>query len=102
MRQGPILLVLLVAALAGPSAAAASGPSLTVPPAQLAASLKCGGARLDGAARTPILLVHGTGVTAHENWSHFYEPALTFRKDPWCTVELPQRATGDIQVNAEY
>ncbi|WP_183407703.1 esterase/lipase family protein [Nocardioides marmoriginsengisoli] len=77
------------------------GPALTTPPAVLRAALVCS-ANVDRATRTPVLLVHGTSVTAEENWSFLYRPALKASRTPYCLVQLPYRATGDIQVNAEY
>ncbi len=102
-----LLGMLAVFALALPAEAGATfapldrpGPKLSVSKAKLRASLTCQG--LAGARVRPVLLVHGTNVTARENWSHFYIPALKRRGVPHCTVQMPQRATGDIQVNAEY
>lgn len=94
---------------AAPSSAATSpyapvnrpGPKLTVPTTTLKAGLTCT-ANLKNAKRTPVLLVHGTGVSPEENWSFIYKPALTKLGVPFCIVRMPQRATGDIQVNAEY
>lgn len=78
-----------------------AGPGLSEPRAALAAALACG-AGVDSATRTPVLLVHGTGVTPEENWSVAYEPGLTSLGIPWCSVALPRRGTGDLQVSAEY
>ena len=78
-----------------------SGPRLTVPRDRLAGALACSRG-LDGATRTPVLLVHGTGGTREENWGASYQPALQSFGIPWCAVQLPQRATADIQIAAEY
>ena len=78
-----------------------AGPPLAVPNSALAGALACS-PHLDGAARTPVLLVHGTSATREENWSSAYIPALTSLGIPWCAVQLPARATGDIQTSAEY
>ena len=77
------------------------GPDLSVPQAKLAAALSCS-AGVDRAARAPVLLVQGTGATAHDNWSWTYEPALDKLSIPWCQIDLPDHATGDVQVNGEY
>jgi hypothetical protein len=77
------------------------GPELSVSSATLAASLTCNGDAARG-PRPAVLLVHGTSVTASENWSHTYEPSLTALGFAWCAVSLPARATGDIQVSADY
>ena len=100
MRRVTLLVALVLCA--SPTAGyAQSSPQLTVAPDVLARSLACS-AGVDHPSRAPVLLVHGTGVTGRENWSHFYEPGLTNRGIPWCAVEMPQRATGDIQINAQY
>lgn len=52
--------------------------------------------------RRPVLLVHGTGVTAKENWSFGYEKVLAERGHGVCTVTLPNRAYGDVQRSVEY
>ena len=77
------------------------GPSLSVAQDKLAAALECAPG-VDGASRTPVLLVHATAATSDENWSAGYEPALSSLGIPWCAVHLPERATGDIQTSAEY
>ncbi len=98
--------VLIAAAL--PAAAAAyyapigyPGPALTVSHAALAASLACSPG-VDHATKTPVLLVHGTGANVKDNWSWTYEPALDKLGIPWCAVDMPEHANGDIQTNAEY
>lgn len=109
----PRVLALVVVVLAGlgavPGIAAAqefapvdvAGPPLSVTDAELAAALGCSG-DLAGAKVTPVLLVQGTGATAKDNWSWTYEPALSRLGIPWCHVDLPDHATGDVQRNGEY
>ena len=94
-------LLLPGAAAAGYTPVNRPGPSLSVPHHKLAGALECSPG-LAGVARAPVLLVHGTGGTPEENWSASYEPALSSLGIPWCAVELPERATGDIQTSAEY
>jgi triacylglycerol esterase/lipase EstA (alpha/beta hydrolase family) len=77
------------------------GPALSVPRAQLAASLSCNGS-LTGLTRDPILLVPGTTMDPQVNFSWNYERAFDQRGWRWCTVRLPYDATGDIQVAGEY
>jgi pimeloyl-ACP methyl ester carboxylesterase len=77
------------------------GPALTVPQATLDASLECG-AGVDHASRAPVLLLEGTGSSAHDNWSWTYEPAFDMLGIPWCALESPDHANGDVQVNGEY
>ena len=81
------------------AAPAAADVALSVPPANLEKSLVC--KRLAGAERAPVLLVPGTSETpAMFDWN--WVPYLESRGWPYCTVELPEAATGDVQTNAEY
>ena len=85
-------------ATAGP--AAASGPRLTVPAAQLQAALKCD----PGVAyptSTPLMLVTGTGVTGDQLYA-VAKPALDAYGHPACYVNFPDFTTADIQVSVEY
>ncbi|WP_354699110.1 hypothetical protein DSM112329_04817 [Paraconexibacter sp. AEG42_29] len=77
------------------------GPALSVPAAQLDSRLQCSPG-LDGAGRAPVLLVQGTGATAKDNWSWTYQPALDKLGIAWCTIDLPDNATSDVQVAGEY
>ncbi|MER6910382.1 hypothetical protein ABT354_01715 [Streptomyces sp. NPDC000594] len=77
------------------------GPPLRTPPERLAAALDCP-ADFPRSRREPVLLVHGTGVDADLNWGWNYAPALRDRGYDVCTVDLPDRSTGDIQESAEY
>lgn len=87
-----------VATAAGPD----SGPALTVPPATLAAALRCTLPRPASATKRPVLLVHGTGLTPAQSWAWNYGSVLPALGYPTCTVALPQSALGDIQVASEY
>jgi hypothetical protein len=78
-----------------------SGPPLSVPRQELDAALQCP-ASLGGASRAPVLLIPGTNLEPRSNYDWNYEPALTAAGIPWCAVELPRYAMGDIQVSAEY
>jgi triacylglycerol esterase/lipase EstA (alpha/beta hydrolase family) len=77
------------------------GPALSIPQAQLEASLECTD-DVAGATRTPVLLVHGTGSDPHHSFSWNYMPALTALGVPWCAVALPASGMDDIQVAGEY
>src|SRR3954465_1635019 len=94
---GGVVAVLLL--LAAPASGAE--PRLSVPPDQLASALTCSDG-VDGASRAPVLLIQGTGATAKDNWSWTYEPAFDKLGIPWCAVDLPGHAEGDIQVSGEY
>lgn len=77
------------------------GPKLGAPALRLSKALSCSPGVRD-AQRTPVLLVQGTGASSKANWSWTYEPALDQLAIPWCAIDLPRHATGDIQVNGEY
>ena len=100
IRRASIVAVLLLT-LAPSVARAQEGPALSVPPAELDAALQCPQS-LAGAARVPVLLIPGTNLEPRANFDWNYEPALTAAGIPWCAVELPGYAMGDIQVSAEY
>jgi pimeloyl-ACP methyl ester carboxylesterase len=80
----------------------APGPALSVSDADLAKRFACSPGGLAGAKVAPVMLLQGTGATAKDNWSWTYEPALTKLGIPWCHVDLPDNATGDIQRAGEY
>jgi triacylglycerol esterase/lipase EstA (alpha/beta hydrolase family) len=77
------------------------GPALTVPQADLDASLSCTGS-VTGATRAPVLLVPGTGGDPAQNYAWSWEPALNKLGIPWCDVTLPDHTQGDIQIAGEY
>ena len=94
--------------LVGPAAAHAAfappttpGPALRVSQATIESRLACSPG-VSGARRAPVLLVQGTGATARDNWSWTYQPALDRLDIPWCTIDLPEQATGDVQINGEF
>jgi pimeloyl-ACP methyl ester carboxylesterase len=73
---------------------------LSVPGAQLRAALSCQ-SQVRHATTAPVLLVPGTTVNPSEfSWN--WEPALSARGIPWCTIDLPGNAMGDIQTAGEY
>jgi len=83
-------------------ATAVDGPSLDVPESTLAAAFACP-AGFSHPEHEPVLLVHGTATTAEESWSWGYQITLPSEAGiDVCTVELPDRALGDIQTAAEY
>ncbi|MGI8608398.1 MAG: esterase/lipase family protein [Candidatus Dormibacteria bacterium] len=72
-----------------------------VPPEKLAAAMECPGG-FHHPEREAVLLVHGTSVTADENWAWNYELALPKVGFDVCTIEMPDYALSDMQVSAEY
>jgi triacylglycerol esterase/lipase EstA (alpha/beta hydrolase family) len=95
---------LALIAAATPGAASAKpepGPPLATPVATLQQALSCSG-DLSGAQRDPVLLVHGTFADSEINWNWNYKEALPARGEPACTVDLPERSAGDIQISTEY
>jgi triacylglycerol esterase/lipase EstA (alpha/beta hydrolase family) len=78
-----------------------SGPQLSAPRAQLRAAVDCT-ADVSAADRRPVLLVPGTTLTPEVEYAWSWKPALEQLGFPYCTVELPEVAMGDIQAAAEY
>jgi hypothetical protein len=95
----PFLLVLLAGVLAAP-AQASTGPAYSVSESSLAAALTCSKAPSKGLR--PVLLVHGTTLTAATNWDWNYERAYDAQGRPWCAVDLPRGGMGNIAAAAEY
>lgn len=91
--------VLIPGVTAGPLSAA-DDPGLAVPAGAAAAALHCPTPVRAGA--TPVLLVHGTFTNDDETWGWGYARALPRLGYDTCTLTLPDRAVGDIQVAAEY
>jgi hypothetical protein len=77
------------------------GPPLSVPAAELRASLHCE-ASVRNASVEPVLLNPATGVTPEENYSWNWEPALDKLGIPWCAYTAPFHTLGDIQTSGEY
>jgi hypothetical protein len=109
MRRAAAVLLTLAAAVGllavAPSVPAGATPGtqdppLTVDQATLGAALHCSAPFDD--TREPVLLVHGTFATDDENWGWNYRPHLLAEGYDVCTVRLPDRSTGDIQVSSEY
>ena len=99
---GAFVAVVLAVGPAVGVADAADDPPLSVPAEELAAALECVEPATPDPAKEPVLLVHGTGVTPEENWSFNYRAVLPEQGWTTCTVRLPDRALGDIQVASEY
>jgi triacylglycerol esterase/lipase EstA (alpha/beta hydrolase family) len=115
MRGSLRTTIALALALALPASAQAvtyapvdqQGPALSPSAADLNNSLDCSGstAPIDGAATTPVLLIHGTGSDPEHSFSWNWERALNNHLPspiPWCTVALAGHGMADIQVSGEY
>ncbi|MBB4684881.1 lipase family alpha/beta hydrolase [Amycolatopsis jiangsuensis] len=79
------------------------GPALTIPPAELAKSLRCTeGVR--GATREPVLLTPATTVDSDQNFGFNYEPLFRQLGIPYCTSDSPSDRynMGDMQTRAQY
>jgi len=87
--------------LSGPSLASSTGdpgPRLATSRVLLDDAISCP-KRL---TRKTVLLVHGTSVTAEENWGWNYVKALPAAGFDVCTVNMPDRLLIDIQTTTEY
>jgi hypothetical protein len=101
MRKPLIAVVTSVLALlALAPAAAASGPELTVPKADLEAAFECPIDPTD-ATKTPIMFVTGTGATGDQGYL-IGQDAFEAYGHPVCYVNFPDFTTADIQVSVEY
>ena len=77
------------------------GPALDIPTANLQASLSCESSVRDATVE-PVLLSPATGLTAEQNFSWNWEPALTELGIPWCAYTPPNDTLNDIQASGEY
>lgn len=104
VRWGAVALLCLLAACGSDDPLALDhqeGPALTVARADLDAALQCSG-DLAAADQAPVLMVPGTTLEPQVNFDWNWLPALTALGRPYCTIELPMNAMGDIQIAAEY
>jgi triacylglycerol lipase len=104
MRRLLVALAIVVPLLGWTTADATNstpGPRLDVPVKLLAAALSCPSS-FTHHQRDPVLLVHGTNVTADENWGWNYAAVLPALGFDTCTVQFPSHARADIQKASEY
>ena len=94
----PLLAIVALGLLGSP--AAASGPKLTVPKAELDAAFEC---PIDptGATVTPLMFVTGTGATGDQGYL-IGQSAFEAYGHPVCYVNFPDFTTADIQVSVQY
>jgi triacylglycerol lipase len=95
-----LAVAVLAAVIPAAAVAAAEEPELSVDEQTLDAALECPDELV--AEHDPVLLVHGTGPTPRENFGWNLLPQLEADGFDVCTVELPSRALGDIQVASEF
>lgn len=105
MRRSLLTGLLLTLLAVAPAAAEYApldrrGPALSVPDAELRASLSCSPNLADG-PYDPVLLVHGTTLDPQSNFGWNFIPAFDAARRPHCEVALLDNATGDIQLSAE-
>ncbi len=102
-RRVLAIVALAVAGLLGfvPTARAGGDPAPTTSLDALDAAIRCPQV-FQHRDTEVVLLVHGTAVTAEEHWGWNYAQDLPGHGYDVCTVELPDRMLGDIQVSAEY
>lgn len=77
------------------------GPPLSVPAVLLDQSMACS-PNLETAGRKPVLFIHGTWVDPVVNFSWNYQRAFDADHRSYCLLTMPNRATSDIQISAEY
>jgi triacylglycerol lipase len=93
-------LILISSASHVGSASGLTGPPLQVSEATMAAALSCPDSF--AGVHEPVLLVHGTTLTARSNWAWNYAKTLPTQGFDVCLVDLPDRARADIQLSSEY
>jgi triacylglycerol esterase/lipase EstA (alpha/beta hydrolase family) len=98
---GAFIASVVAVALGPPALADEDGPPLEVAAHDLAGALSCP-AEFVHPEHDPVLLVHGTNVTASEHWSWNYGFVLPQLGYDTCLVQIPGRERGDIQVSSEY
>jgi triacylglycerol lipase len=102
-----LILIIALAACGGSDEGAAidrfegPGPRLALSPEALDEVLTCEAPRGDTEREATILLVHGTALTAEESWPRTYGKVLPELGWRTCSVTLPERSLGDIQIATE-
>ena len=78
-----------------------AGPTLSVPQRTLDRAIACDQDPAT-AHRDVILAIQTLALDSEEAYGWNYFPAFRSKGWPYCTVTVPEHATGDIQVAAEY
>jgi hypothetical protein len=76
------------------------GPSYSVPRANLSENLKC--YLGEKHRRRWILFLPGSTEEVHELYSWNWMRIMDKKQWPYCTLQLPEKGLGDLQVAAEY
>lgn len=84
-----------------PVAAKSLTDGLLTPENTLLAAMKCSGNFGPNAGRT-VLMIPAATMTVDSELSWTYIPSFDQIKQPWCTVDLPFKHTGDLQIASEY
>src|SRR3954447_14454996 len=71
------------------------GPALSPSTKAMSQAMECSPG-VDHPSRAPVLLVPGTGASAHDNYSWNYERDFNARHIPWCAITFPYFGNGDI------
>ena len=95
-----ILVLVAVLLLGSGIRPAAADPSFSVEEGKLDAALSC--TPFTHPNHEPVLLVHGTFTSGHEQYRWNYELLLADNGFDYCTVTYPDRGLGDQQVSGEY
>lgn len=100
MQSARALALTVALTLVAAAPATAAEPKLTVGKAKLAAALHCTDG-VEDAARTPLMIVTGTGASGAEAYG-IAKPALDAYGAPVCYVDFPNFTTADVQVSVQY
>ncbi len=98
---GSLLALVICGAARAYAPVDAPGPPLSVPASSLKAALVCASG-VAGSTREPILLVPGTTLNPTADFGWNWERALSAQRWPYCTINLPGNAMGDIQIAGQY
>lgn len=91
---------LLLSGTSGVGAQASQDPPYSVDVETLDAALDCD--EFTHPDKEPVLLVHGTFTSGHEQWDWNYGILLRETGHDVCVVTYPDRGLGDQQTSAEY
>jgi hypothetical protein len=76
------------------------GPSYTVPRRNLSDHFKCYSGK--NHRKRWILFLPGSTEEVHELYSWNWMQVMNEKQWPYCTLQLPEKGLGDLQIAAEY